>query len=104
MRASRSSSEQKGDQRREGQTSGDENADGAQGDSGASEGSSGGAGGRDSETPTDGTLRETHRTWGHLPPRDRDAIMQGSVEESHDKYREQIDRYFETLSDPEFDQ
>ncbi len=46
-----------------------------------------------------GPLRETRRGWGHLPPRDRDEIIQGSREQSLDAYREWIERYYRALSD-----
>ncbi len=104
MRASRSSSQQKGDRRQEGKTSDEADADAAQGNSDAADSASAWPGGRDSEIAKNGALRETRRTWGHLPPRDRDAILQSVDEEIHDKYRQQIERYYETLSDPEFDQ
>ena len=51
-----------------------------------------------------GALREARRQWGHLPPRDRDEILQAADEDIHDKYREQIERYYELLADPNYDQ
>ena len=46
-----------------------------------------------------GTLEETRRTWGHLPLRDRDALIQGSGEAYLERYREWIERYYRALQE-----
>ena len=105
MRVSRSSAQQKGEKRPEGETS-----DGSRGDqdrtrAGSEDADGGSSGpGDDIELGKNGALRERRRQWGHLPTRDRDEIIQGSNEEVHEKYRRQIERYYEALADPEFDQ
>ncbi len=106
MRASRSASAQNREKRGEGQTSDDAEGDDAKGqsDSGFGDEGSAGLGGGIEIGKDGGTLSERRRHWGHLPPRDRDAMIQGVDDEYHDKYRRQIERYYETLADPEFDQ
>ncbi len=105
MRASRSASAQNREKRGEGQTSDD-----AEGQSDSDLGDEGSAGtgavlGGGIEVGKDGgTLSERRRHWGHLPPRDRDAMIQRGDGEYHEKYRQQIERYYQTLADPEFDQ
>ena len=106
MRASRSASSQNREKRGEGRTSDDAEGDDAKGrsDSGSGDEASAGLGG-DIEVGKDGgTMSERRRHWGHLPRHDRDEIMQGLDEEYLEKYRRQIERYYETLADPEFDQ
>ncbi len=106
MRASRSASSQNREKRGEGRTSDDAEGDDAKGrsDSGSGDEASAGLGG-DIEVGKDGgTMSERRRHWGHLPRHDRDEIMQGQDEEYLEKYRRQIERYYETLADPEFDQ
>ncbi len=51
----------------------------------------------------DGMLREHRRQWGNLPPRDRQELTQGIHEAAHEKYRAQIDRYYEALADIDHD-
>lgn len=46
-----------------------------------------------------GDLRELRRGWGHLPQRDREEIMQGLEEQSLDRYRELIERYYRALAE-----
>ncbi len=106
MRASRSASAQKREKRSEGQTSDDAEGDAAKGQSDSGSGDEGSAGlGGDIEAGKDGgTLSERRRHWGHLPAHDRDEILQSIDDEFHEKYRRQIERYYETLADPEFDQ
>ncbi len=110
MRASRSASSQNREKRSEGQTSDDAegNAEGndAEGQSDSSSGDEGSAGlGGGIEVGKDGgTMSERRRHWGHLPPRDRDAMIQTVDDEFHEKYRRQIERYYETFADHEFDQ
>ena len=106
MRASRSASAQNREKRGEGQTSDDAEGDDAKGqsDSGSGDEGAAGLGGGIEVGKDDGTLSERRRHWGHLPPRDRDEMIQGVDDEYHEKYRRQIERYYETLADPEFDQ
>ena len=42
---------------------------------------------------------EVRRGWGFLPQRDREAIVQGSNEEFHAKYREYIERYYRAIAE-----
>lgn len=49
--------------------------------------------------PASGTLEETRRAWGHLPLRDRDALIQGSDEAYLERYREWIERYYRALQE-----
>ncbi len=106
MRASRSASSQNREKRSEGQTSDDTEGDDAKGQSDSGSGDEGAAGlGGGIEIGKDGgTLSERRRHWGHLPARDRDAMIQSTDDEFHEKYRRQIERYYETLADPELDQ
>ena len=106
MRASRSASTQNREKRSEGQTSDDAEGDSAKGqsDSGSGDEGSAGLGGGIEVGKDGGTMSERRRHWGHLPPRDRDAMIQRGDDESHEKYRRQIERYYETLADPELDQ
>lgn len=46
-----------------------------------------------------GDLRELRRGWGNLPQRDREEIMQGLEEQSLDRYRELIERYYRALAE-----
>lgn len=41
----------------------------------------------------------TSRGWGHLPPRERDEVIQGAREPSLEKFREWIERYYRSLAD-----
>ncbi len=45
----------------------------------------------------DGALWESRRSWGHLPDRERDEIIQGVEEESLERYRAWIERYYRAL-------
>ncbi len=106
LRTRRSSAQSQGERRTEGETSDQPPDKGAQGKSGdePSDSDPSGPGGGNVEVGLKGALQEARRQWGHLPPRDRDEIMQGANEESHEKYREQIERYYELLADPKYDQ
>ena len=106
MRVRRSSAEGQGERRTEGATTDQPPDKGAQGKSGdePSDSDTSGAGGGKVEVGLRGALREARRQWGHLPPRDRDQILQAVDEDIHDKYREQIERYYELLADPNYDQ
>ncbi len=55
---------------------------------GAAEGASGG-----------GELRELRRTWGHLPMREREEMIQGIAESFLERYRERIERYYRALQE-----
>lgn len=60
------------------------------------------AGQRGSVTNVDarpGALRETRRGWGHLPPRERDEVIQGIDDASLERYREWIERYYRALQE-----
>ncbi len=105
MRASRSASSQNREKRGEGQTSDDaeSQSDSDLGDEGSA-GTGAGLGGGIEVGKDGGTLSERRRHWGHLPPRDRDAMIQRGDGENHEKYRRQIERYYQTLADPELDQ
>jgi hypothetical protein len=48
-----------------------------------------------------GDLRDARRSWGLLPLRDRDEVIQGKNEESLERYRQLIDRYFRMLQGAE---
>ncbi len=49
---------------------------------------------------TAGELRELRRGWGSLPPRDREEVLQGFDQDSLEKYREWIERYYRSLATP----
>ncbi len=46
-----------------------------------------------------GELRELRRTWGHLPMREREEIIQGIAESFLERYRERIERYYRALQE-----
>jgi len=46
-----------------------------------------------------GEMRETRRTWGNLPMRDRDEIIQGVGEQFLERYRAWIERYYRALQE-----
>jgi hypothetical protein len=46
-----------------------------------------------------GDLRESRRTWGHLPRRERDEVIQGIGETSLERYRAWIERYYRALQE-----
>ena len=48
-----------------------------------------------------GDLREGRRTWGHLPMRDREEIIQGSSDQFLERYRTWIERYYRALQETE---
>lgn len=49
--------------------------------------------------PVTGELLETRRSWGNLPQRDRDEVIQGSDEACLQRYRELIERYYRALQE-----
>lgn len=102
LRRLRSRQSQKGDQRREGQTSDSEAAREGDGQSTKKDESDATGGGGDKvEAVKPGSLYGRKRQWGNLPPRDREEIMQSLNEDSHEKYEEQIKRYYEALAEPQ---
>ena len=46
-----------------------------------------------------GQFRESRRGWGHLPPRDRQEVIQGLGEQSLEKFRQWIERYYKALAE-----
>jgi len=48
-----------------------------------------------------GDLRDTRRTWGHLPQRERDEVIQGSEEAHLERFRKWIERYYRALQESE---
>jgi len=46
-----------------------------------------------------GDLRETRRTWGNLPQRERDEVIQGSEEAHLERFRAWIERYYRALQE-----
>lgn len=53
------------------------------------------------ERPTGGNLEEVRRTWGHLPMREREEIIQGISESFLERYRAWIERYYRALQESE---
>lgn len=49
----------------------------------------------------DTPFRESRRGWGHLPRRQREEVLQGIGEQSLERYREWIDRYYRALQEAE---
>lgn len=50
-----------------------------------------------------GRLEETARGWGHLPERDREAVIQSMNETFRQQYQDSIRRYYESLAEPKRD-
>lgn len=48
-----------------------------------------------------GELKESRRSWGHLPMRARDEIIQGVGERFLERYREWVERYYRALQESE---
>ncbi len=48
-----------------------------------------------------GDLRELRRTWGHLPAREREEVIQGVGETYLQRYRDWIERYYRALQESE---
>ena len=46
-----------------------------------------------------GELKESRRAWGNLPPREREEVIQGAEENSLERYRQWIDRYYRALQE-----
>jgi hypothetical protein len=51
-----------------------------------------------------GPIEDTARGWGHLPERDREAVIQGMDEKHRQQYEESIRRYYESLAEPKRDE
>ncbi len=51
--------------------------------------------------PSGGDLRELRQSWGHLPLRQREAIIQGIRESYLERYRDWIERYYRALQETE---
>jgi hypothetical protein len=51
--------------------------------------------------PVDGDIHELRRTWGHLPMREREEIIQGIGESFLERYRDWIERYYRALQEAE---
>ncbi len=49
--------------------------------------------------PRGGRIDEIRRTWGHLPARERDEIIQGISESFLERYRDWIERYYRALQE-----
>jgi len=74
----------------------EETSQGDQADSGTTDGKPGSQPGAES---TRGDLREVRETWGHLPMRDREEVIQGIGETFLERYREWIERYYRALQE-----
>ena len=46
-------------------------------------------------------IEEGRREWGHLPPRDRDRVIQGRQQPYIEKFRDLIERYYRALAGPQ---
>jgi hypothetical protein len=49
--------------------------------------------------PPAGQFREPRRSWGQLPMREREEVLQGINEESLERYRAWIEKYFRALQE-----
>ncbi len=102
-RRSQNRTTSKGDKRRlsEDGDSGDEKNRPEQQDSSDAAGSGlGGPGGAPvSADVSDGPLSESRRSWGNLPQRERDEMIQGADERYLGRFREWIEQYYRTLQE-----
>ena len=57
------------------------------------------AGESKTEIERGGRFRDTLRGWGNLPERDRDEVIQGATEKSLEKFRDWVERYYQSLSE-----
>ncbi len=48
-----------------------------------------------------GAMYDTRRTWGHLPRREREEVIQGFGEGFLERYRAWIERYYRVLQEPD---
>lgn len=53
----------------------------------------------EAEDQAGGELGDIRRAWGHLPPRERDELIQGSNEEYLERYRLWVERYYRALQE-----
>ncbi|UCE60290.1 MAG: hypothetical protein JSU63_00785 [Phycisphaerales bacterium] len=58
-------------------------------------------GSRKDETRSGGRLRDVRRSWGNLPQRQRDEVIQGAQEQHLERFREWIERYYQALQESE---
>lgn len=56
-------------------------------------------GGAEDARNTGGSFRESRRTWGQLPEREREEIIQGAGEGYLERYRAAIERYYRALQE-----
>ena len=56
---------------------------------------------RESGGPSGGNLRERRRSWGNLPRRARDEVIQGASEQYLERFRAWIERYYQALQESE---
>lgn len=56
-------------------------------------------GAADSGVGEDRELAESRRSWGNLPERDRDEVIQGADEQFLERYRRWIEQYYRALQD-----
>ena len=75
-------------------------SDGGQpGESGDAQPTDGTASRGEGETTDVGIFGGTEQSWGFLPPRDRDEVIQGIQEQSLPKFREWIEDYYRALAE-----
>ncbi len=67
----------------------------------SAEGSGGGARSEQTDRSRSGPFEETRRGWGHLPPRDREEIVQGLREQVLEEFRPLIEEYYRSLAEPQ---
>jgi hypothetical protein len=101
----RSTQPSEGDKRRmrngEGDTSdGGSSSTTAQADAASSASNGAQGSGADGKTER-GALRDLRQSWGHLPMREREEIIQGIGESFLERYREWIERYYRALQEKE---
>lgn len=68
---------------------------------GAEPGATANAGANEQRAKLLGELLESRRSWGNLPDRDREEIIQGAQEEIVERYRPMIERYYQSLAESE---
>ena len=91
-----------GDRRRKTTDAQRQKSDQARTQSGETEGQTSGSSEAGSGVAADsvgGKLDESRRSWGHLPQRERDEIVQGFEEDFLEQYREWIERYYRALQE-----
>ena len=101
---SRGKAQSAGDKRRQpdaGKADGSKPGESAAGTESATDGSDSTPSGVVTENPErrGGPLSERRRTWGNLPARDREEVIQGSGEGFLERYRLKIERYYRALQE-----